>query len=66
MDEELKKLEGEMIRLEDEIDIAFIGATISPSVEQENAFRAEAARLTEKRDGVKEERRKLKLSFKGS
>jgi hypothetical protein len=61
MDEEVAKLEGEMIRLEDEIDLALISATISPSREQENAFRAEAARLAETRDEIKEERRKLKF-----
>jgi hypothetical protein len=63
--DDLKQLEEEMIRLEDEIDVAAIAATISPSPQQEQAFRAEVARLTGVRDAVKEERRKLKYQLRG-
>lgn len=59
MEDELKRLEAEMTRLEDEIDTMKIAAVIAP-IGEEQIYKDEEARLTAERDGIKEERRQLK------
>jgi hypothetical protein len=59
----IKALEEEMIKLEDEIDIASIAIMIAPRGE-EGAWKTKKVSLVTKRDAVKEERRKLKANTK--